>query len=111
MKKIVLNKKTLRVLTPADEAQVGGGLVGDLTDTKMPDTDYGGSGGFGGGFGGGGFGGGGFGGGGGGFGGGDFGGGRKPKGTYDTECRCPSMHSACPKTQRIDDPKCKVEGD
>jgi hypothetical protein len=108
MKKIVLNKKTLRVLTPADEALVGGG--GYLSDEDMPQPgdagsggDYGGSfGDFGGGFGGD-------------FGGG-FGGGTElapggTKGTFDTECRCPSMHSGCPRTQRIDDPKCKVQGD
>lgn len=104
MKKINLNKRTLRVLTPAEEALVAGG-----TDSSGLDMDWGG----GGGGGDGGDGGGGGGGGGGDFGGGGGGGGggpKVPKGTFDSECRCPT--DVCPPTQENKNPKCpKGTGD
>lgn len=90
MKKIVLNKKTLRVLTPAEEALVSGGT--DTTGIDVPDDgDVGG---------------------GGDDGGGDYGGGGNggstppPKGTFDSECRCPSDLPGCKPTQQTDNPKC-----
>ncbi|MBV6320620.1 hypothetical protein [Duganella violaceipulchra] len=98
MKKIVLNKKTLRVLTPAEEALISGGTDSSFGSLE-PGIFGGGGGGGGGDFGGGG--------------GVDFGGGGAavPKGTFDTECRCPSYGTHCAATQRIDDRKCKVQGD
>lgn len=85
MKKIILDKRTLRVLTPSEEALVAGGDNTDDDDDGDGDS-------------------------------GDIGIGNDdgdvtpPKGTFDSECRCPS-DSQCAATQQVADPKCNVKGD
>ena len=88
MKKINLNKRTLRVLTPAEEALVSGGT----DSTGLEDGDIGDDGGDGGDGDGGNM--------------GDGGGGSKPppKGTFDSECRCTTDN--CPPTQKNGDKNC-----
>lgn len=82
--KISLNKRTLRVLTQAEEALVSGG-----SDSSEIDEDDGGDGGN--------------------YGSGGGGGDedvKPPKGTFDSECRCASDKPVCGATKNRQDKGC-----